>query len=524
MVTVGVPVDEEALLRAAAQGTSPATAAERLFTFGFIGSANAVNRQAMNGLIELISDQIAAWQGRAQLLIVGRVLDDIDLPSHLAGVVEGVRFVPELSDFYDQCNVVLVPTIVSTGLKIKSIEALSYGKPVVATADGFDGVNSPFAVHNCASQKDLVEVCRRIITGEMPLAEVAAMTDKLVRLYRREYERNAGALIGALERYRVAVMLPPDGNSDLLHAYLFSLLRFLSRRCRVDLHCAGPHSASRSFVALLRQLGGSVRLVMDPTDAAFPTYELVIRGLGQAVPAEPPARLTLTCSQRELQLSGPALDRATAFAGGEPICHVFPAVRPVDLMDEPYWAARRRLVVYICRQAIPGAVDWLAELGATRAFAFIRGDYDERRIVTAGDPDPLASCARAHGFAFARLREHLFDAPWNARKDLVILGEVAPDEMPICAALMSVSATRVFVHNETLLTLAKVVCGADIAVRRFASPEHLCLLLGRALHRTNTAEGALMRYLPNRGSITRVTETLKHVLIEDTLDLARNAR
>ena len=46
----------------------------------------------------------------------------------------------DLGPFYDECSVIINPCLAGSGLKIKSVEALSYGKPLVTTPKGAEGL------------------------------------------------------------------------------------------------------------------------------------------------------------------------------------------------------------------------------------------------------------------------------------------------------------------------------------------------------------------------------------------------
>ena len=61
------------------------------------------------------------------------------VPSGLAGV-EVAGYVPDLADEYAAARVVINPAVAGTGLKIKTLEALAYLRPLVAWPNGVDGL------------------------------------------------------------------------------------------------------------------------------------------------------------------------------------------------------------------------------------------------------------------------------------------------------------------------------------------------------------------------------------------------
>jgi glycosyltransferase involved in cell wall biosynthesis len=76
----------------------------------------------------------------ARLLIVGERPEAIPRPDALASGVEFLGFVPDLDRLYARAQVVCAPIRSGSGTRIKIIEAAAYGKPVVATHLGAEGL------------------------------------------------------------------------------------------------------------------------------------------------------------------------------------------------------------------------------------------------------------------------------------------------------------------------------------------------------------------------------------------------
>ncbi|MGX6448710.1 glycosyltransferase family 4 protein [Patulibacter sp. S7RM1-6] len=125
-------VDTSALRVAPLPGTPTA-----LFTgtFGY-----APNAEALRWLLTEIWPRIRARVPAAELLVVGRgVPDEI---AALAG--DGVTlagFVPEMQPWFDRAQVVLVPMRSGGGTRLKVLDGLASGRPLVATTMGAMGVD-----------------------------------------------------------------------------------------------------------------------------------------------------------------------------------------------------------------------------------------------------------------------------------------------------------------------------------------------------------------------------------------------
>jgi glycosyltransferase involved in cell wall biosynthesis len=71
-----------------------------------------------------------------RICVIGKICDYF--PS-LPGV-EKHLFVHDLSEYYYKARVAICPMLNGTGVKVKTVEALSYGLPVVCNLRGLDGL------------------------------------------------------------------------------------------------------------------------------------------------------------------------------------------------------------------------------------------------------------------------------------------------------------------------------------------------------------------------------------------------
>lgn len=136
------------------------------FTIGYLASANASNLRSFTNFISqswtAISDQC-----EIRLIVAGKICDAISeaSPSLLKEYsnITTIGSVNELAEFYHQIDVVINPVEFGTGLKIKNCEAVFFGKPLVTTTMGLDGLpaksgeslmvcNSPRDWNNCLIQ------------------------------------------------------------------------------------------------------------------------------------------------------------------------------------------------------------------------------------------------------------------------------------------------------------------------------------------------------------------------------------
>lgn len=109
-------------------------------TLIFIGSDNEVNRDALTFLIDEIMPKILRLVPDAVLEVYGRI-GEVFAAKESPPSIRMFGRVDDLSAVYRRARVVAAPLRTGTGLKIKSIEALGYGKALVAmphAAEGFE--------------------------------------------------------------------------------------------------------------------------------------------------------------------------------------------------------------------------------------------------------------------------------------------------------------------------------------------------------------------------------------------------
>ncbi|UHC16678.1 glycosyltransferase [Methylobacterium currus] len=108
----------------------------------FVGSSAAPNRDGLQWFCDEILPLVRQRCPTAVLQVAGSVTRD------LQGPPPGVSFlgvVPDLAPLYREAAVVISPLRVGSGLKIKLVEALSWGKAIVATSTTIEGVEREVA-------------------------------------------------------------------------------------------------------------------------------------------------------------------------------------------------------------------------------------------------------------------------------------------------------------------------------------------------------------------------------------------
>lgn len=109
-------------------------AAEEEVCLGFLGSCDfEPNRASLEWIVRQLAPELEKNSFSGRILVAGRSLPE-DLREQAAGFgfFEWMGFVPDVEEFWSRLSFLLVPEIGGSGVRIKLIEALGSGVPVLA--------------------------------------------------------------------------------------------------------------------------------------------------------------------------------------------------------------------------------------------------------------------------------------------------------------------------------------------------------------------------------------------------------
>ena len=99
----------------------------------YVASDNEHNKLAAKWFFERVYPLL---QFSLKIVVIGKIVDHFsDFPN-----VEKIRYAEDLDVYYSNAKIALCPMLTGTGLKIKVIEAMSYGLPIVCNERGVDGL------------------------------------------------------------------------------------------------------------------------------------------------------------------------------------------------------------------------------------------------------------------------------------------------------------------------------------------------------------------------------------------------
>lgn len=153
---------------------------------GFIGSGNSVNLKSINIFIESFLQIVSDKNLDIELLIAGSICDKIELESEH---IKKLGFVESSEEFYKKVDLIINPLILGTGLKIKSVEAIAYGLPILSTTVGFEGLDSDSKFHQASSVDELLKFLIELYENHTILKDLAADSVSIFSKYQKNFTK-----------------------------------------------------------------------------------------------------------------------------------------------------------------------------------------------------------------------------------------------------------------------------------------------------------------------------------------------
>ncbi|MCR0982464.1 glycosyltransferase family 4 protein [Roseomonas populi] len=236
---------------------------------GYFGSGNPLNGHALTRFMGAL-DLTALREAGAALHVAGGA-SRFAGPARPGVVPMGGVGRPE--DFYRAVDLVVNPHEGGTGLKIKTVEALAHGRPVIGTAEAFRGLGARAAFHAAPDAAATAEYARRWAREPRFRRDVAVESADLAARYAREVRRQLApfrsrqALETLIDRPRALLVtdIPFWRESLGNQARIAAMLRLLRAEMDVDTLFLGPTEPEDEAraAAVLGQRG---RLISSPGD------------------------------------------------------------------------------------------------------------------------------------------------------------------------------------------------------------------------------------------------------------------
>lgn len=97
---------------------------------------------------------------------MGRLRDNYAIPDN----VEVVADAPDLTPYFEEADVMVLPIFKGSGMKVKTCECLMYGKNIIGTTEAFEGYDLDFSHVGacCQSKEEFIRALRDVIAQPRP--------------------------------------------------------------------------------------------------------------------------------------------------------------------------------------------------------------------------------------------------------------------------------------------------------------------------------------------------------------------
>lgn len=198
---------------------------------GYFGSPNALNEQSLARFID-------RWERRPELVARSRILVAGGASKSLGSYIDPARIealgiellgrFDQLGDFLAKVDLVINPESGGTGIKIKTLETLAHGCPLLSTRQGMVGLHSDLPGHQAGDLDALLDRVAELADAPQQLATLAAHGCSVYDDFWQRSHRRLAALFPpvdpstAVARQRVTIIIPFTDDADDLQARLDS--------------------------------------------------------------------------------------------------------------------------------------------------------------------------------------------------------------------------------------------------------------------------------------------------------------
>jgi len=158
------------------------TVKEKSFDLIYVASDNIHNQKAASWFFSHVYPLLPT---SVQICIIGQINEHLSIK---APNIVSVNFAEDLSTYYQNAKVALCPMLTGTGTKIKVVEALSYGLPIVCNTRGIDGLINK-TDNGCLVSDDHIEFGHNIMKLLTDEAEYKKQAENALNAFNMNYEK-----------------------------------------------------------------------------------------------------------------------------------------------------------------------------------------------------------------------------------------------------------------------------------------------------------------------------------------------
>ena len=155
---------------------------EKQYDLIYVASDNIHNQKSAHWFFNEVYPLLP---GNIQICIIGQINEHLSIK---APNIISINFAEDLSIYYQNARVALCPMLTGTGTKIKVVEALSFGIPIVCNTRGVDGLINK-TNNGCLVSDDPVEFGNNIMKLLTNEAEYKKQAENALMAFSMNYEK-----------------------------------------------------------------------------------------------------------------------------------------------------------------------------------------------------------------------------------------------------------------------------------------------------------------------------------------------
>jgi GT2 family glycosyltransferase/glycosyltransferase involved in cell wall biosynthesis len=130
---------------------------------GIVASANKINLAMLKDFLNSVEQKLDGKRCPFMIHVAGEIREMTHaLPNQDRNIfrspwIQMHGFVPNISDFYSEMDIIVSPVTIGTGINVKSVQAMAYGMPLLTTANGIKGLETGDPLHTHQNLDELAE-------------------------------------------------------------------------------------------------------------------------------------------------------------------------------------------------------------------------------------------------------------------------------------------------------------------------------------------------------------------------------
>jgi len=161
-------------------GNYTSSKSDKVFDLIYVAGDSHHNIRAANWFFAEVFPKLA---DSVSICVIGKIVDFVpDLKE-----IQKFRFVQDLNDYYVRSRLSVCPMLSGTGVKVKVLEALSNGIPVVCSPRGADGLVNK-TDNGCLIADDAEHFVQRISSVLNDVNLYQELNDQAIRYFKRNHE------------------------------------------------------------------------------------------------------------------------------------------------------------------------------------------------------------------------------------------------------------------------------------------------------------------------------------------------